>query len=70
MKARGGDLIQPHPRAEEYEARGLTSNEVELEHLRAIVAEIKRERSVTMSIQKDNEMLREQLRRAEEVRSK
>ena len=39
-----------------------------MEHLRTVVQEIKRERAVTESVQKDNAMLREQLRRSEEVR--
>ena len=47
---------------------GLTDANVELQHLRTIVQEMRRERDVTESIQKDNAMLREQLRRAEEVR--
>ena len=57
-----------NPRSGDYEARGLSNNEVELEHLRTIVTEIKRERDVAESLRKDNAMLREQLRRSEEVR--
>ena len=59
-----------HPRADEFEARGLTTNEIELDHLQTIVTEIKRERNVTESLQKDNAMLRDQLARAEDVRER
>ena len=41
-------------RADDYQARGLTSAEVELEHLRTIVTELKRERSVFEALQADN----------------
>ena len=43
----------------EFEAQGLTSHDVELDHLRTIVSEIKRERTVTESLQQDNAMLRQ-----------
>ena len=55
-------------RSNEFEKQGLTDPRVELEHLRTVVQEIKRERAVTESVQKDNAMLREQLRRSEEAR--
>ena len=55
-------------RSNDFEKQGLTDPRVELEHLRTVVQEIKRERAVTESVQKDNAMLREQLRRSEEVR--
>ena len=62
--------LRAKPQADDFESRGLTPVEVELEHLRTTVQEIKRERAVTESLQKDNAMLREQLRRSEEVREK
>ena len=43
----------------EFEVQGLTSHAVELDHLRTIVSEIKRERTVTESLQRDNTMLRQ-----------
>ena len=42
--------MQVVQRSTEFEARGLSNNEVELEHLRTIVQEIKRERAVTESL--------------------
>ena len=67
LKTQGTLQVQ---RSTEFEARGLSSNEVELEHLRTIVQEIKRERAVTESLQRDNELLKENLRRSEDVRTK
>ena len=48
-----------------YESRGLTEEAVELEHLRTVVQEMKRERELVESLQRDNAMLREQLGRQE-----
>ena len=50
--------------------RGLTAKEVELEHLRAVIAETQRERHILESVQKDNATLTDQLRRSEELRTK
>ena len=49
-----------------YVSRGYTEQGVELEHLRTVEVEVKRERGVTMSVQADNATLREQLARANE----
>ena len=46
--------------------RGYTDPLVELDHLKTIEVEVKRERGVTESCQADNAMLREQLARANE----
>ena len=48
----------------------MTAKEVELEHLRAVIAETKRERHILESVQKDNATLTDQLRRSEELRAK
>ena len=42
----------------------MQQNLVELDHLKTIEVEVKRERGVTESVQEDNGMLREQLERA------
>lgn len=44
----------------------LTQDSIELEHLRTIVGEIKREKTVVENIISDNKMLKEQLKRAEQ----
>lgn len=44
----------------------MQQNLVELDHLKTIEVEVKRERGVTESVQTDNAMLREQLERANE----
>ena len=49
-----------------YVNRGYTEQGVELDHLRTVEVEVKRERGVTMSVQADNATLREQLARANE----
>ena len=46
------------PISKSYEARGLTEIQVENEHLRTVDVEVKRERTVTQSVQEDNAMLR------------
>ena len=52
--------------AKQYEAKGLKPDLVELEHLRTIETEVKREREVNESLQADVAMLQAQLQRAEE----
>ena len=47
------------PISKAYEARGLTEIQVENEHLRTVDVEVKRERTVTQSVQEDNTMLRQ-----------
>ena len=42
-----------------YENRGYTETSVELDHLRTVETEVKRERGVNESLQADNSMLRE-----------
>ena len=42
-----------------YEQRGYNESSVELEHLRTVETEVKRERGVNESLQADNSMLRE-----------
>ena len=54
------------PISKSYEARGLTEIQVENEHLRTVDVEVKRERTVTQSVQEDNAMLRQQLDTANE----
>ena len=54
----------------EYESRGLTEGNVEQLQAKAIQMELGRERSMNESLQRDVEMLREQLRIAEELRGK
>ena len=47
-----------HARADEFEARGLTSTEVQLDHIETIEGELRRERGVTIGLHKDVKMLR------------
>ena len=54
----------------EYESRGLTEVNVDNEHVAALHNENNRERNINTSLQKDVEMLRAQLARAEEHRVK
>jgi len=54
------------PISKSYEVRGLTEIQVENEHLRTVDVEVKRERTVTQSVQEDNAMLRTQLGTANE----
>ena len=49
-----------------YEMKGLTEEKIELDHLRIIVADIKREKDVAKSIQSDNILLKDQLARADQ----
>ena len=49
--------------AQKFEAQGLTEEQVELSHLRVIVAEMDREKKVVSSLQEDNDLLKEQLER-------
>ena len=44
----------------------MTQQTVDLDHLRTVETEVKRERTVTQSLQKDNAMLREQIERLKE----
>lgn len=53
-------------KADDFSTRGLTPTEVELEHLRAIVTQIKLDRTANESLVKDNALLKEKLGRAEE----
>ena len=46
--------------------KGLTEEKIELDHLRIIVADIKREKDVAKSIQSDNILLKDQLARADQ----
>ena len=62
--------------AKKYEQQGLKPDLVELEHLRTVETEVKREREVNQSLQRNVAMLQEQVKRAdqhirglEEVRS-
>ena len=52
----------------EYEAGGLSGVNIENMQIASLKNEIKRERSTNESLQKDIEMLRDQLARAEEIR--
>ena len=62
---------QQHPTAvsgqiaRQYEQRGLKPDLVELEHLRTVETEVKREREVNQSLQQDIAMLQDQVRRAD-----
>ena len=53
--------------AKKYEQQGLKPDLVELEHLRTVETEVKREREVNQSLQADVAMLSAQLARAEEA---
>ena len=63
-QARGGQAT-PLPACLE-DQRNLEEQLVELEHLRTLNIEVNRERAVTEDVQRDNEMLRKQLARANE----
>ena len=52
--------------AKQYEAKGLKPDLVELEHLRTVETEVKREREVNQSLQQDIAMLQDQARRADQ----
>ena len=52
--------------AKKYEQQGLKPDLVELEHLRTVETEVKREREVNQSLQADIAMLQEQAKRADE----
>ena len=52
--------------AKQYEAKGLKPDLVELEHLRTVETEVKREREVNESLQADIAMLNDQAKRADE----
>ena len=54
----------------EYESRGLTEGNVEGLQAKAIQMELQRERAMNESLQRDVTMLRDQLKRAEELRLK
>lgn len=45
--------------AKHYEAKGLKPDQVELEHLRTVETEVKREREVNQSLQADVAMLQD-----------
>ena len=62
-QARGGQAPLP---ACLQDQRNLEEQLVELEHLRTLNIEVNRERAVTEDVQRDNEMLRKQLARANE----
>ena len=47
-----------HPKADDFESRGLTSKEVQSDHIITLENELKRERDVNKSLQKDVAMLR------------
>ena len=46
---------------QKFEALGLTEEQVELNHLRVIVGEMDREKTVVSSLQEDNDLLKEEL---------
>ena len=52
------------PISQAYVTGGYTERVVTLEHVSTVETEVKRERTVTESVQSDNAMLREQLARA------
>ena len=52
--------------AKQYEAKGLKPDLVELEHLRTVETEVKREREVNQSLQADVAMLQAQVKRSDE----
>ena len=54
----------------EYESRGLTEGNVEGLQAKAVQMELQRERAMNESLQRDVTMLRDQLKRAEELRLK
>ena len=43
----------------QYQKKGLSSDRIELEHLRTIVTELRRDQQVVESIKSDNNLLRE-----------
>ena len=53
----------------EYESQGLTANAVEGLNAKAVELELKRERAMNQSLQRDVEMLRKQLETAEKLRA-
>ena len=53
----------------EYEARGLTEGNVEGLQVKAIQMELQRERAMNQSKDRDIQMLRDQLKVAEQLRS-
>ena len=50
--------ITSGPISQVYVQRGINETNVELEHLRTLNPEVERERTVTVSVQDDNAMLR------------
>lgn len=51
-------VVMIHPKADEFEGRGLTSQEVQLDHIGTLKGELERERGITKGLQKDVAMLR------------
>ena len=59
--------VDSGPVSVQYEQRGYTEAAVSKDHWATLESELHRERAVTVSVQADNTMLREQLARANEA---
>lgn len=58
------DKLRP---STQFVRRGLNNEKIELEHLRTIVTELRRDQKVVESVKSDNNLLRDQLARAAET---